>query len=83
MNFNDYDTVFIGFPIWWHEEPALIRTVLDSVDLKGKQIYPFCTSYESPMSEADATLKKGYPDLNWHTGLRFPATPQQIKEWIK
>ena len=83
VNFNDYDTIFIGFPIWWHEEPALIRTFLDSVDLKGKQIYPFCTSYESPMSEADATLKKGYPNLNWHTGLRFPATPEQIKDWLK
>ena len=82
IDFSQYDTVFIGFPIWWHEEPAVIRTFLDKTDLAGKQLYPFCTSYESPMSEADATLQKGYPKLNWHTGLRFPATPDQIRKWI-
>lgn len=85
VNFADIDTVFIGFPIWWHEEPAVIRTLLDNYhsQLKGKVLYPFCTSYESPMSEADATLRKGYPDLDWKTGLRLPASPDQIKAWIE
>lgn len=84
VNLADYDTVFIGFPIWWHEEPAVIRTLLDNNAemLKGKQIYPFCTSYESPMSEADATLKKRYPTLKFYTGLRLPATPDQIRKWL-
>lgn len=84
VNFADVDTVFIGFPIWWHEEPAVIRTFLDNYreQLKGKVLYPFCTSYESPMSEADATLKKGYPGLDWKTGLRLPTKPEQIKSWI-
>lgn len=85
VNFADVDTVFIGFPIWWHEEPAVIRTFIDNYrdQLKDKVLYPFCTSYESPMSEADATLKKGYPDFNWKTGLRLPAKPEQIKKWIE
>lgn len=84
VNFAEVDTVFIGFPIWWHEGPAVIRTFLDDyrAQLKGKVLYPFCTSYESPMSEADATLRKGYPDLDWKTGLRLPAKPDQIKKWI-
>lgn len=84
VDFANVDTVFIGFPIWWHEEPAVIRTFLDNYreQLKGKVLYPFCTSYESPMSEADATLRKGYHDLNWKTGLRLPATPERIKVWI-
>jgi hypothetical protein len=82
IDFSQYDTVFIGFPIWWHEEPTVIRTFLDNTDLTGKQLYPFCTSYESPMSEADTNLQKGYPNLNWHTGLRFPATPDQIQQWL-
>lgn len=82
VDFSKYDTVFIGFPIWWHEEPAVIRTFLDNTDLKGKELYPFCTSYESPMSEADATLQKGYPELKWHTGLRLPASADKIKEWL-
>lgn len=85
VNFAEVDTVFIGFPIWWQEEPAVIRTFLDNYreQLKGKVLYPFCTSYESPMSEADATLKKVYPDLDWKTGLRLPAKPEQIKKWIE
>ncbi len=85
VNWTETDTVFIGFPIWWHEEPAVIRTFLDSYreQLKGKLLYPFCTSYESPMSEADATLKKGYPGLDWKTGLRLPAKSEQIKKWIE
>ncbi len=84
VDFAKVDTVFIGFPIWWHEEPAVIRTFLDDYNdqLKGKVLYPFCTSYESPMSEADATLRKNYPDYDWKTGLRFPAKPEQIKDWI-
>lgn len=85
VDFEKVDTVFIGFPIWWHEEPALIRTFLDNYrdQLKGKVLYPFCTSYESPMSEADATLKKRYPDYNWKTGLRFPAKLAEIRKWIE
>lgn len=84
VNFAEIDTLFIGFPIWWHEEPAVIRTFLDKYadQLKDKVIYPFCTSYESPMTEADATLRKGYPSLNWKNGLRLPASKEQIKEWI-
>lgn len=84
MNFDEVDTVFIGFPIWWHEEPAIIRTFLDNYkeQLKGKVLYPFCTSYESPMSEADVMLRKGYPDYNWKTGLRLPAKPEEIRKWI-
>lgn len=83
IDFDKVKTVFIGFPIWWHEEPAVIRTFLDNYreQLKGKVLYPFCTSYESPMSEADASLKKGYPDYNWKTGLRFPAEPKLIMLW--
>lgn len=84
VNFAEIDTLFIGFHIWWHEEPAVIRTFLDKYadHLKGKVIYPFCTSYESPMTEADATLRKGYPSLNWKNGLRLPASKEVIKEWI-
>lgn len=84
IDFVKVDTVFVGFPIWWHEEPAVIRTFLDNYgeQLKGKVIFPFCTSYESPMSEADATLKKGYPALKIRKGLRLPAKSEEIKKWI-
>ena len=85
IDFTKVDTVFVGFPIWWHEEPAVIRTFLDNYgeQLRDKVIFPFCTSYESPMSEADATLKKGYSSLKIRKGLRLPAKAEEIKKWIK
>lgn len=85
VNLADYDIIFIGFPMWWHEEPAVIRTFLDENKevLKNKQVYPFCTSYESPMSEADATLRKGYPSIKFHNGLRLPVVDELIRQWIK
>lgn len=85
VDFDKVDTLFVGFPIWWHEEPAVIRTFLDKYgeQMKGKVILPFCTSYESPMSEADATLKKGYPSLHIRKGLRLPAGADEIRKWIK
>lgn len=84
INFAEIDTLFIGFPIWWHEEPAVIRTFLDNYkeQLSDKVLYPFCTSYESPMSEADTTLRRGFPTFDWKIGLRLPASSEQIKAWI-
>jgi len=43
-NMADYDTVLIGFPIWWGREPSIVDTFLDAHDLSGKVIVPFCTS---------------------------------------
>lgn len=76
VDISSLDTVFIGFPIWWHEEPAIIRSFLTTYhdQLKGKTLYPFCSSYSSPVSEADASLTKEFPDLNWKVGLRLPVT---------
>lgn len=43
-NVEDYDTIFVGYPIWWDEAPAMIATFLESYDFSGKTIIPFCTS---------------------------------------
>lgn len=83
VNPQNFDNVFIGFPIWWYKEPAVIRTFVNTHNLKGLQLYPFCTSGESPVEEAEIDLSNRYPDLNWHDGLRFPATPEQVKRWYE
>ena len=61
IDFTKVDTVFVGFPIWWHEEPAVIRTFFDNYgeQWKEKVSFPCFTSYESLMWEAEATLEKG------------------------
>ena len=85
VDISSLDTVFIGFPIWWHEEPAIIRSFLTTYhdQLKGKTLYPFCSSYSSPVSEADASLTKEFPDLNWKVGLRLPGSQAEIRKWIE
>ena len=42
LNLEGYDTIFVGYPIWWNEAPAMIATFLDSYDFSGKTIIPFC-----------------------------------------
>ena len=49
-NIKKYDVIFLGYPIWWGKEPMIIRTFLESYNLKGKKIVPFCTSGGSGIS---------------------------------
>ena len=51
-NMNDYDVIFVGYPIWWHTAPMAINTFLESYDLNGKVILPFCTSGGSRIEES-------------------------------
>lgn len=66
-NMNDYDTVFVGFPIWWYVAPTIINTFLESYDLTGKTIIPFATSGGSDMGKTNEKLlpsRKGAKLLN-------------------
>ena len=66
-----YDTVYIGFPIWWGICPRIINSWLDNNEpqLQGKVLIPFATSGSSGIEEAEAYLKQTYPSLNWQKGL--------------
>lgn len=55
-NMNDYDTVFVGFPIWWYVAPTIINTFLESYDLTDKTIIPFATSGGSDMGKTNEKL---------------------------
>ena len=56
-NIEDYDVIFLGYPIWWNKEPMIIRTFLESHNLKGKKIVPFCTSGGSGISGSMKGIK--------------------------
>lgn len=56
-NIKKYDVIFIGYPIWWGKEPMIIRTFLESYNLKGKKIVPFCTSGGSGISGSMKGIK--------------------------
>lgn len=55
-NIGDYDTVFVGFPIWWYVAPTIVNTFLESCDLNGKTVVPFATSGGSGMGKTNEAL---------------------------
>ena len=83
-NLNDYDTVFIGFPVWWYTAPTIINTFIEANDLKGKTVIPFCTSGGSSIKKSAEDLKKAYPDLNWKEGkLLNRVSKEELETWVK
>ena len=65
---DQYDTVFVGFPIWWGVEPRAVDTFLESYDFAGKTLVPFATSGGSAMPYAENHLRTQYPALSWSEG---------------
>ena len=67
-----YDTVIIGFPIWWGVAPRIIETFLESYDFSGKTIIPFCTSGGSGVGRSDTALHKNVSgDVKWEKGVQI------------
>ena len=67
-----YDTVIVGFPIWWGVAPRIIDTFLESYDFSGKKIIPFCTSGGSGVGRSDVALHKDVSgDVQWAKGRQI------------
>lgn len=83
-NLSQYDTIYIGYPIWWYTCPRIINTFVEGNDLKGKTLIPFATSGSSGIEGSCKDLKEKYPDYNWKEGkLLNKATDEDIKSWMK
>lgn len=81
-NMTLYDVIYIGYPIWWGTTPTLIKTFIESHNLKGKTVIPFATSGGSDISKSVEDLKNTYPDLNWKEGKLLNRTSEKdIREW--
>ena len=81
---GQYDTVFVGFPIWWYVAPTIINTFLESYDFTGKKIATFATSGGSGMGKTDSILKKCAPNADWKEGKRFgSADKNALKAWAE
>ena len=65
---GQYDTILMGFPIWWYVEPRIIDTFLESYDFSGKTLIPFATSGGSGIGKAEKSLQTHCPDANWKKG---------------
>lgn len=70
-NMNDYDTLFVGFPIWWYVAPTIINTFLESYDLTDKTIIPFATSGGSDMGKTNEKLLPSCKGAKLLKGRKF------------
>ena len=79
-----YDTVIVGFPIWWGVAPRIIETFLESYDFSGKTIVPFCTSGGSGVGRSDSALHKNVSgDAKWAKGRQINRPNEnEIKKWL-
>jgi flavodoxin len=80
-NMEEYDIVFVGYPVWWHATPAPINTFLESYDLTGKLIIPFCTSGGSDIDETMPTFLNSCDGLAVYGERRISGT-SQIDGWL-
>lgn len=78
---DQYDTILIGFPIWWYVEPRIVDTFLDSYDFSGKTLIPFATSGGSGISKAQKSLQEHCPAANWKQGQLLNGS--NIAGWVK
>ncbi len=81
-NMSDYDTIFVGFPIWWYIAPTIINTFIESYDLSGRTLIPFATSGGSGMGKTVEKLKALYPTVNFKEGKVVNGmSAKALKEW--
>lgn len=83
-NMEQYDIVFIGYPIWWGEAPRIVSTFMESYDFSGKTIVPFCTSASSGIGSSATNLERLTGGATWLPGKRFNGGDSQdaVMEWV-
>ncbi len=82
-NLDQYDVVFIGYPIWWGEAPRILSTFVESYDFSGKTLAAFCTSASSGFGSSDSVLKSATSEAIWLEGHRFSAgvSAEDVLAW--
>ena len=83
-NLSDYDTVCLGFPIWWYKEPTIVDKFLDENDMTGKSIYVFVTSGGSSVDASYKSLQNNFPTLSFISGRKFTGneSEEEYKSWL-
>lgn len=81
---SKYDTIVLGYPIWWGQAPKILYTFVESYDLSNKTILPFCTSGSSSIGSSATNLAKSAPNAKWLEGRRFAsnASNEEVNNWL-
>ncbi len=85
VSLDGYSTIYIGFPIWWGEEPRIMDTFVESYNFDGKTMIPFCTSSSSGIGMSGKNLESNAGSGNWLDGERFGGgvSEDDLKTWIE
>ena len=83
-NMENYEVVYLGYPIWWGQAPKIIYTFLESYDFSGKTIIPFCTSGSSSIGSSASNLHGSANGATWLNGKRFSGSAQksEVENWV-
>lgn len=84
-NSDEYDTLLIGFPVWYYTAPTIINTFIEENNLKGKKVYVFVTSGATSVDKSFKDLKRMYPEINFVSGKRFNGSfyTKEVLDWVK
>ncbi|MBR2786241.1 MAG: NAD(P)H-dependent oxidoreductase [Clostridia bacterium] len=84
-NPNAYDTIIIGFPIWYFTAPTIVNSFIEENNMSGKKVYVFATSGATGVDKSFKDLKKMYSTISFISGKRFNGSfyNKEILEWIK
>lgn len=84
LDLENYDVIYLGYPIWWEEEPRIILTLLDNYNLENKTIIPFCTSGGSGIELSVSNIRNYNDKLNVLDGKRFSpnSSKEEVITWI-
>ncbi len=83
--FDDCDTVFLGYPIWWGGAAWVVDDFVTANDFTGKTVIPFCTSMSSPLGSSARDLAELCGTGTWLEGMRFSGgtSPAQVEQWLE
>lgn len=83
-NMEQYDIIFVGYPIWWGEAPRIVSTFMESYDFSGKTIVPFCTSGGGGIGSSASNLERLTSGATWLDGRRLNGSDSQdtVMEWV-
>ena len=84
-NMEQYDVVFVGFPVWWYREPSIIDTFMEAYDFSGKTIIPFATSGMSGIGDSGMNMQELAKGAKVLPGMRFKnsASSGELKKWAE
>lgn len=85
ISLEGYTTIYIGYPIWYGEEPRIMDTFVESYDFDGITVIPFCTSGSSSIGESGKNLAENAGSGNWLDGTRFEGsvTEDELRDWME